>query len=112
MATVTVTTPITAQPAPRARRRDLSGYFGYLLIAPPVLIMLLLIFYPAALAIIDTVFIPDANTGQVSFTLQNYTGFFRDQILVANLSFTLTQTVAIVALLFLVGFPLALYLRF
>jgi ABC-type spermidine/putrescine transport system permease subunit I len=100
------------QPAPQAKRRDLSGLWGYLLIAPPVLIMVLLIFYPAALALFDTLFIVNSGTGQTAFTLQNYLGFFRDPILVANLWFTVQVTLATVAMLFVVGFPLALYLRF
>jgi putative spermidine/putrescine transport system permease protein len=105
-------TVTTAPPAPRVRKRDWSGLFGYVLIAPPVIIMLALIFYPAALAIIDTLFLPDEKTGQVAFSLQNYLGFFKDPVLVANLWFTVEVTLVAVAMLFIVGYPLALYLRF
>lgn len=112
MSSATLTTPTTAQPAPRPKGRDLAGLFGYVLIAPPVAIMLLLIFYPASLALYDTLFVENAQNGALSFTLDNYTAFFKDPILRANLVFTITETVVIVALLFAVGFPLALYLRF
>lgn len=104
---------LTAQPAPViTKRRNLSGLFGYVLVAPPVLIMLLLIFYPAGDAVFETLFVQDPQTGQLSFTLQNYTGFFQDIILVANLVFTVWITLAAVGLLFVVGYPLAMYLRF
>ncbi len=110
MATVEISKPgpssaITA-------RRGPNRLIPYLLIAPPVFIMTLLIFVPAAQAIIETLTVEDTKTGQVSFSLQNYTGFFRDPILIANLEFTIGITLATVAVLFVVGFPLALYLRF
>lgn len=104
---------LTTQPAPAvAPRRNFTWLFGYVLILPPVLIMLALIFYPAAQAVIETLLVPDPQTGQLAFSFQNYLGFFRDPILVANLSFTVSVTLATVAFLFLVGYPLALYLRF
>src|SRR5215210_2587363 len=106
------TTTMPVRLVPTSRRRDLSGLWGYLLIAPPVAIMLLLIFYPAVLAVIDTIFVADATTGQVGPSLQHYTSFFQDRILVTNLWFTLWITLATVALLFVIGYPLALYLRF
>ncbi len=110
MATARVT---ITQPAPAAPfRRDLSGILPYLLISPPVIIMTLLIFFPAAQAVIETLFLQDAKSGQTSVSLQNYSKFFADPVLVANLQFTVFVTLATVALLFVVGFPLALYLRF
>jgi len=104
---------IAAQPAPAlTKRRSWSWLFGYLLIAPPVLIMLLLIFYPAAQAVFETLFVVDPQTGQLTITLQNYIAFFQDPVLFANLVFTVWITLASVALLFVVGYPLAMYLRF
>ena len=85
---------------------------AYLLIAPPVLIMAFLIFFPAIDALIETLFIKDAASGQIYLSLTNYIGFFKDPILVANLWFTLSITLSTVAFLFVVGFPLSLYLRF
>ncbi len=85
---------------------------GYLLIAPPVLIMTALIFYPAIRAITDTVVLTNAQTGQSAFTLQGYISFFRDPVQTANLRFTIQETLWTVGLLFVIGFPLALYLRF
>ena len=105
---VTKNPPASARPA----RRKWSGPVAYLLVAPPVLIMAFLIFWPAIQALIETLFITDAQTGQVSFSLQNYIMFFNDPILVANLWFTLEITFATVGLLFAIGFPLSLYLRF
>jgi putative spermidine/putrescine transport system permease protein len=103
----------TIQSAPAATpHRNWSWLIAYALIAPPVLIMALLIFWPAIQALIETLFIKDPVTGQISFTLQNYIGFFQDPILVANLLFTIGITLSTVALLFVVGMPLSLYLRF
>lgn len=107
----TATAATTVRSIPRSHR-DWSGLFGYVLIAPPVLIMLLLIFYPATLAVIDTLFLTDDTTGQVRFSWQEYTGFFQNPILVANLWFTIRITWITVAVLFGIGYPLALYLRF
>src|SRR5919199_3734627 len=110
MATAQVT---TARPAPAIpARRDLSALLAYLLISPPMLILAFLIFFPAGQAVIETLFVTDPNTGQVSISLQNYAQFFNDPILTTNLVFTIQVTLAVVALLFVVGFPLALYLRF
>jgi ABC-type spermidine/putrescine transport system permease subunit I len=107
-----LTTASTEQPAPRVKKRDWSSLFGYVLIALPVLIMVLLIFYPALLALVDTLFLTDEKTGQVTFTLHNYISFFQDPVLVANLWFTVEITLATIVMLFIVGYPLALYLRF
>ena len=112
MATAAATSATTAQPLPRAKSKDWSGLLGYVLIAPPVLIMLLLIFYPALAAIVDTLFLPDPQTGRVGFTFQEYVDFFQNPILRENLRFTVEVVLYTVGLLFLVGFPLALYLRF
>ena len=102
-----------AKPAPAtAPRRDRGALWGYLLIAPPVLIMAALIFYPAIRAIIDTLFLTNPQTGETYFTLQNYIAFFQNANQVANLRFTIAETLWTVAILFVVGFPLALYLRF
>lgn len=106
MATAEIT---TAQPAPRAARRDWSVLIAYLLIAPPVLIMTLLIFFPAAQAIVETL---TATGPQGGFSLENYVKFFQDPVLVANLQFTIGITAVTVFVLFVIGFPLALYLRF
>lgn len=103
----------TFQPAPAASaRRKWSGPIAYLLIAPPVLIMALLIFFPAIQALVVTLFATNPGTGQIAFSLQNYIAFFQSPILVANLIFTLEVTFATVAVLFVVGLPISLYLRF
>jgi len=85
-------------------------WFGYLLVAPPFLIMLALIIYPASLAVIETVLV--RRGGVVQFSLQRYLDFFNTPLAVSNLFFTLQLTVITVALLFLACFPIALYLRF
>jgi putative spermidine/putrescine transport system permease protein len=97
---------------PQVKERKATNFWAYLLVAPPVIIMAFLIFWPAIQALIETLFITDAKTGVVSFSFMNYVNFFKDQILVANLVFTLEITFSTVAFLFVIGFPLSLYLRF
>jgi putative spermidine/putrescine transport system permease protein len=110
MATAQLT---SARPAPRIQsQRDLSALLAYVLISPPVIIMTLLIFVPAGQAVIETLSFQDPTTGQSGFSFQNYISFFKDPIMMANLEFTIAVTLAVVAVLFVVGFPLALYLRF
>jgi len=109
VSTITDTTIVRSTPK---KQRDLSGLLGYLLVAPPVIIMLFLIFYPALLAIVETIFLTDAKTGQVRFSLQEYIGFFQSPILRTNFWFTITVTLTTAAILFAIGYPLALYLRF
>ncbi|MEZ4662497.1 MAG: ABC transporter permease subunit [Caldilineaceae bacterium] len=93
-----------------AGSRSKRHWFGYLLVAPPFLLMLLLIIYPASLAVIETLLV--RRDGAVRFSAQRYIDFFNTPLSVTNLIFTLQLTVLTVALLFVVCFPIALYLRF
>ena len=107
------TNEYTLQPVPAAHlKRKPSRILPFVLIAPPVIIMTALIFWPAIQAVIETLVLTDAKTGRLSLSLLNYINFFRDPILLENLWFTLEITFGVVVGLFLVGFPLALYLRF
>lgn len=83
----------------------------YLLIAPPILVMLLLIVYPAGLAVHNTLTIT-GDDGITRYTLTHYTSFFANEEALRNLWFTLQITVVTVILLFLGCFPIAYYLRF
>src|SRR5436309_842977 len=83
-----------------APREDRNVWLGYLLITPPVLIMLALIFYPAARAVVDTLYITDPKTGADNLTLQSYISFFQNANQVANLRFTIMETLWTVGLLF------------
>ncbi len=80
------------------------------MVAPPLLLMALLIFVPAIQSIVRTLTV-DVN-GQPGFSLSRYVYFFQDPISVANLVFTIEITVLVLIVIFLVCFPLALYLRF
>lgn len=86
--------------------------WAYVLIAPPIVLMAALIFFPTVNALISTLFVTRADTGRASFTVQNYVDFFSNRILTRNFVFTIEITLVSVVLLFLVGFPIALYLRF
>ena len=89
------------------------GYLlGYLLVAPPVLLMVLLIFYPAAQSMVRTMFVTAEDSGVYNFSLVRYTDFFNNRILLWNLWFTVWVTLVTVAGLFIICLPLALYLRF
>jgi putative spermidine/putrescine transport system permease protein len=90
---------------------NINALIAYALVSPPLFVMLLLIFFPAGQAIIRTLFIEN-ETGAIGFSVNNYVNFFSDRIALSNLWFTVWVTVATVVGLFLVCFPIALYLRF
>jgi putative spermidine/putrescine transport system permease protein len=94
----------------RRRFRFSRALVGYLLVAPPFLVMLLLIIYPALLAAIDTVYITEAGVSRIS--LERYVEYFNNPLAVRNLIFTIEVTVSTVVILFVLCFPIALYLRF
>src|SRR5688572_13316339 len=100
----------TIPAAPKRARKISSSLYGYLLILPPLIVMALLIFFPALQSIIHTFTLQDR--GPEGFTLANYQYFFNDRISISNLLYSIRTTLVSVALLFLIGFPIALYLRF
>lgn len=95
------------------RARALTTFLaGYALISPPLLLLLLLIFFPAGQSIVRTV-LADPDVGVSSgLTLERYTDFFNDPIARSNLGFTVQVTALVSFFLFVVCFPIALYLRF
>lgn len=95
------------QPPRRLRK---GNPWAYVLVAPPFLLMLLLILYPAVASVIQTL-LPRVD-GVRRFGLENYQAFFSDPISVRNLVFTLVITFVTLGLLFVICFPIALFLRF
>ena len=93
-----------------SRPQSSMSLIGYVLIAPPLIVMLALIFLPAGQAVVRTFFI-EGELGTAP-TLANYQTFFGNRVSVNNLFFTVQTTLITVAGLFLVCFPIALYLRF
>lgn len=91
------------------RWRSIIG--GYALILPALLLVVLIIVYPASLSVIQTLTtkLDGTTTG---FTLEQYTYFFNDPLSVTNLLYTLRITFTVVIVLFLIAFPICLYLRF
>ncbi len=87
------------------------NWVPYALIAPPLIVMALLIVYPASLSTWDTITVVDDNGG-VRFSLEAYRNFFEAPRSLPNLIFTLQITVFTVGALFLACFPIAYYLRF
>ena len=100
---MTAPTTITVRVAARRRREAL---LGYLLVAPPTLLIVALFFLPAAQSFVRTI----TRDGAVSFA--RYTSFFASPIARSNLLFTFAVTLASIAVLFAICFPLAIYLRF
>ncbi len=94
-------------PKPRFRR---GQWLPYLMVAPPLLLMILLIFLPATQSIIRTLTIN--VEGQPGFSVSRYSAFFSDPISVSNLLFTFEVTILVLVTIFIICFPLALYLRF
>ena len=72
--------------------------------------MVFLILYPAILSVVRTL-LPTINGAQ-QFSLLNYQTFFSDPISIRNLVFTLVVTFITIGLLFVICFPIALFLRF
>jgi ABC-type spermidine/putrescine transport system permease subunit I len=93
------------QRSERARRN-----LAYVLIAPALALVALLIFFPATGSIWRTLFPP--SDGGLTFTLRYYTDFFSNPIDRQNLGFTFQVVFITLGILFVVCFPLALYLRF
>lgn len=83
---------------------------AYLLVAPPLLLMIFLIFLPALQSTARTLTFDVA--GEPNLSLSRYIEFFSDPISVANLMFTFQVTLLTLLFIFIVCFPLALYLRF
>ncbi len=94
----------TNPPTGRAR------LWGLLLVAPPVFLVVGLIFFPTLSAVISTIRIETPDGAELS--LAQYARFFQDRQSVANLTFTLWVTVVTSCLLIAGCLPLALYLRF
>lgn len=84
------------------------AWLAYGLIAPPILLVFGLIFFPALQSFVRT--LTDNETGALS--LARYNEFFTDAISVTTLVFTFQVTLLSCLGLFLICFPLAMYLRF
>src|SRR5262245_10488601 len=93
------------------KRRLRSMVAGYLLILPALALVAFIILYPASRGIIQTLTTRPDGTA-TSFTLENYQSFFSDPFSLTNLLYTLRVTLTVVAVLFLISFPICLYLRF
>jgi putative spermidine/putrescine transport system permease protein len=95
------------EPAPHSKSR-FSTVLPYLLVAPPILMVFGLIFFPALQSTLRT--LTDAETG--TFSLARYEMFFADKTSVTSLIFTIQIALESLLGLFVICFPLALYLRF
>ena len=81
-----------------------------MLVAPPVLVVVVLILFPAMAAALSTLRIetPDG----AGYSLQRYADFFADRQSLTNLSFTLWVSLTTTCLLLAACLPLAIFLRF
>ncbi|HEY4200389.1 MAG TPA: ABC transporter permease subunit [Devosiaceae bacterium] len=82
--------------------------FGLALVAPAFALMVLLVLLPMAGSLLGT-FFPDGATAP---SLSNYQTFFTDPRSIANLLYTMQVTATTLAILFAIGLPLSLYIRF
>ena len=95
----------------RARSSSRGGALtGLLLVAPPVLIVVGLILWPALSAALSTLHVDVA--GRSALSLANYSAFFADPQSLADLGYTIWTTLITTVLLIAACLPLALYLRF
>jgi putative spermidine/putrescine transport system permease protein len=93
------------------RRRLWSVISGYALILPALLLVAFIILYPATLSIIHTL-TTKVDGSTTTFTLEQYSRFFNDPFSVGNLLYTVRVTITVVVVLFVIAFPICLYLRF
>ena len=82
--------------------------FGYALVMPAFLVVMLVVAWPIVTAVQKS--FTDPETG--GFTFDNYLYFFTDPNQLKNIFFTLFVCVATVAIAIVVAYLLALYLRF
>ena len=111
---MTVTGSRGSLPGPASVRggfRVPQSVLGYALILLPLVVMGTLILYPAFLSIANTV-TEHSPGGSLQVSLADYVEFFNTPLAVRNLAFSLRITAVTVAVLFLAGFPISLYLRF
>jgi putative spermidine/putrescine transport system permease protein len=102
----------TAEFKQSLRRRQLKSVIGgYVLILPALLLVIGIIVFPATRSIIQTL-TTNLDGTSTGFTLSQYEAFFKDPLSVTNLLYTLRVTLTVVVTLFLIAFPICLYLRF
>jgi len=94
----------------RAHRGWKQGALGLALVLPPLLVLVFLIVVPAISAIVTTLTPPGGSGPTTSFV--NYAEVLATRMLRADIGFTVTVTLVSVAVVFLLSYPLALYLRF
>jgi len=96
----------------RQPTRTLSNrLIPYLLIAPPIILVAGLIFFPAIQSVIRTL-TPDETTSSGLITFDRYKAFFNDATSVNSLIFTTEITISAVIVLLIIGLIVSLYLRF
>lgn len=87
-----------------------AGALGLALVLPPLLLLVFLIVLPALTAVFDT--LAPLEGGPPGLTLARYAQVLGARIIRADITFTILVTLASVAVVFCVSYPLALYLRF
>lgn len=93
------------------KKTDGIDWLGYGFIAIPVMAIVIFLFYPAALAIVGTLF-HQRPEGGVALVFSSYVFFFTDPYSLANLFRTLWTTIAALVLIIAINLPIALYMRF
>jgi putative spermidine/putrescine transport system permease protein len=84
-----------------------QGIFGLLLVIPSFLILCFVVIIPIILAIIES--FKGANG---EYSLEHYIYLFTDKVMTQNIIFTLKLTVISVIIVLLIGYALAVYMRF
>ncbi|WP_248930241.1 ABC transporter permease [Paenibacillus hamazuiensis] len=84
-----------------------QGIFGLALVIPSFLILCFVVIVPIILAINESF-----KDSKGNYSLTHYVYLFTDKVSVANITFTLKLTLISVVLVLLIGYALAVYLRF
>lgn len=93
----------------RVHRISKQGALGLALVLPPLLVLGFLVILPAITAVVETLKPP---VGIEAAPFANYTQVLGTRILRSDIVFTVVVTLVAVAVVFLLSYPLALYLRF
>lgn len=83
------------------------GMFGLLLVLPSFLLLCLVVIFPIVLAVLESL-----KNDQGGFDLSRYVYLFTDSVSRKNIWFTLKVTLVSVALVLLISYALAVYMRF
>jgi len=87
-----------------------QGALGLALVLPPLCLLFFLVVVPAVTAVVET--LAPGPGGSAGLTVARYAEVLSARVIRADIAFSVVVTLISVAAVFVLGYPLALYLRF